>query len=235
MHSKRWFYMDFAAARKKWFICPNMETELLFIMTNGIMIYYILIRFRRTLNLFKIFELSKALRPDDISVRLLRQITIYIYLSFIMFYLYIFAIGCWSFFWNLHYLISIFKRRNIFDALNYRGMQLIFIIFKMAERLIACPFIHYYLIKELFDINQWTCQPRRSSKDLFILLACGVADDFHDWKDRKRLFNRWHQRDVRSSLEGISSATNASKGNKWELFAVLRFISWWPTWNIKEQ
>ena len=101
------------------------------------MIGPIFLRSRYTLKILKSLDVRKATGPDHMPARLLVNIATCIYKALSILCRRILFEGRWPECWRKHYLVPVFKRKEVFLCKKYRGIHLTSIMSKVAERVIG--------------------------------------------------------------------------------------------------
>ena len=130
------------------------------------------LRERWTLKFLRSVDVSKATGPDGLPARILREIAFVIFMQLTVLCRRILKEGHWPKIWRMHNICPLYKRKNKFDALNYRGIHITSILSKIAERVIGVPLLQSFEHLNSFGDHQWAYRKKRSSKDLIAVLMC---------------------------------------------------------------
>jgi len=73
--------------------------------------------------------------------------------------------GRWPSLWILHWIVPLFKKKNVFDAKNYRGIHLTAQLSKVAERILKQLYVPYLASTVSFGPNQFAYTEGRGARD----------------------------------------------------------------------
>ena len=104
-----------------------------------------------------------------VSAAILKNVTDCVSVPFTVVVRRLFQEGCWPQCWKQHLICPIFKRGAAFTPENYRGVHLMTILSKVAEKMVGSHLVPY-LQRTTFGENQWAFTPKLSSRDLVTML-----------------------------------------------------------------
>jgi hypothetical protein len=73
--------------------------------------------------------------------------------------------GRWPSIWILHWIVPLFKKKNVFDAKNYRGIHLTAQLSKVVERIFKELYVPYLSSTVSFGPNQFAYTKGRGARD----------------------------------------------------------------------
>ena len=81
--------------------------------------------------------------------------------------------GCWPDDWREHWLVPLYKKKEVWNPSNYRGVHLTSQLSKVMERMLGSFFMPFLAETGAFGPNQFAYTAKRSCKEL---LALNVLD-----------------------------------------------------------
>ena len=126
---------------------------------------FVAIRSRSVLKILQGLDIKIATGQDGIGARILKELADVLAYPIAVLSRRILYEGCWPDRWRSHLLISIYKKRSVYAAINYRGIHLTTIMSKVVERTIGNPLIAH-LQSYGFGDHQWAFRKMSSARDL---------------------------------------------------------------------
>ena len=147
------------------FVMPPESTEHFFFAAVSDMSGDPLIRTRFVRRELKALRSNQATGPDGISAILLKELACFLDIPIAIICRKIFYQARWPEKWRTHWIHPLFKKGNVYDANNYRGIHLTSIVSKTIECVIGNPLISF-IQRKGFSNYQWAFRKRSSSRDL---------------------------------------------------------------------
>jgi hypothetical protein len=112
---------------------------------------------------------DKATGPDEVPARLLRKCSKCLAFPVILIARLILDKGYWP--WKTHWLAPVYKRKNVSDPGNYRGVRLTAHIGKTIERCIGTTVLPFLEKTNAFGTRQFAYRKQHSARDLLFILT----------------------------------------------------------------
>ena len=129
------------------------------------------IRARHAGKFLATLDVFSATGPDDISARVLRQLSGGLELPFAKLARCIVNCGRWPAIWTVHWICALYKRHAMSNPENYRGLQLTAQISKAMERYLASLFLPQLISVGAFGANQFAYRPGHGARDAILFLV----------------------------------------------------------------
>ncbi len=131
-----------------------------------------MIRRRWAFAALKNLETNKATGPDTLPARLLKAAAKESSIAVA-----IIARRCvqehgWPDMWRDHWVHALYKKRSPANPENYRGIHLTAVLSKVVERTIGRLLVRFLDEADVFGASQWAFRPKRSCRDVVVLLIC---------------------------------------------------------------
>jgi len=131
---------------------------------------FIPIRTRNIERFLAKLEESSGTGPDFIPARILKWLASLLALPFAKLARLIVSQGIWPNIWKIHWICGIFKKKSIYDPLNYRGVQLTAQMSKAMERFLASTFMPDIINLGAFGENQFAYRKEHGARDAVLYL-----------------------------------------------------------------
>jgi hypothetical protein len=113
---------------------------------------------------------DSATGPDELPSRILKECAKALARPLCMLARIIISQGRWPEAWTLHWIVPLYKKKQVFLAQNYRGVHLTAQISKAMERLFRTLFMPFLLQCNVFGPNQFAYVPERGARDALALM-----------------------------------------------------------------
>jgi hypothetical protein len=114
---------------------------------------------------------DSATGPDGLPTRILKECAKVLAKPFRIVAKLILAQSRWPEAWTMHWIVPLHKRKNVYDAVNYRGIHLTAQLSKAMERLLRCLFTPFLLKTCAYGPNQFAYTPERGARDVLALMT----------------------------------------------------------------
>ena len=88
--------------------------------------------------------------------------------------------GSWPDIWGQHWVAPIYKKKNVFDPMNYRGVHMTAQLAKVVERLLRLEFSCELTSEVSIGPNQFAYCAERGSRDAVAYLMLSWLDGFRE-------------------------------------------------------
>ena len=129
------------------------------------------LRSNRARTILKALDESSATGPDGVSALILKRCCAELAVPFCYLARVIIASGEWPDFCRNHWVFPLYKRKSVFQADNYRGIQLAPQLSKGMERFLGKLFLPYLECANVFGENQYAYRPARGARDAILVLV----------------------------------------------------------------
>ena len=161
----------FAKTFNNKFPLPAETHELFFAYVQPRMTELNVIRSRHARKELRKLRVDQATGPDHHAAILLANLADVLDVPLAILCRRIYREASWPQRWRLHWLVPLFKKGNVYDPRNYRGIHLTSILSKVAERIIGSPLIAF-LQQHGFGDAQWAFRKKTGARDL---VTCTIA------------------------------------------------------------
>ena len=114
--------------------------------------------------------------PDHLPARILKYCAKELAKPVRMLTLLILATGTWPEMWLQHWVAPLFKRKNVYDPSNYRGIHLTAQLSKVVERLVKALFVPFVTRTIGYGPNQFAYSTGRGARDALATLVLKWVD-----------------------------------------------------------
>ena len=94
--------------------------------------------------------------------------------------------GEWPALWMEHWIIPLYKRKSVYQAVNYEGIPFTSQISKIAEKILALIIVPQLIWNEAYERNQFAYMPDRGASDALTHLVITWMLQFG--KNKKNLY-----------------------------------------------
>ena len=135
-----------------------------------------------TLNALKALKEDSATGPDKLPTRLLKACAEELADFLTDLVLRILLEGEWPDDWREHWVVPLYKKKSVWDALNYRGVHLTSQLSKVVERVLAKLLEPYLELPLAQGPYQFAYRKERGARDALLLLVCSWLVAFNTGK-----------------------------------------------------
>ena len=183
---------------------------------------FLRVRERHTLAVLKGLKEDSATGPDNLAARVLKKCASALAWPLTLLARRILRTRFWPTLWTHHWIAALYKKKSVFDPLNYRGIHLTAQASKVIERLLG-RFLFPPLVERAFGDFQFAYRPKRGARDA---VAVYVVTWISMLNDRKKI--GVYCSDVSGAFDRVSARRLLDKlaphGLNADLFAVVQ--SW---------
>ena len=127
------------------------------------------VRSRLATKYLKELKPDKATGPDLLSARVLQQCAKELGVAVAKLTRRILKTGVWPEDWKTHWVVPLYKKKEVWNPSNYRGVHLTSQLSKAVERLLGTLFLPFLEATGAYGENQFAYRKQRSCKDLLAL------------------------------------------------------------------
>ena len=127
------------------------------------------VRTRLTRRLLKALKVDKATGPDLLSARVLQKCAAELAVPVAKLTRKVLATGEWPDDWRIHWVTPLYKKKEVWNAKNYRGVHLTAQLSKVVERVLASFLTPFFQVTGAYGQNQFAYSQKRGCKDLLAL------------------------------------------------------------------
>jgi hypothetical protein len=109
--------------------------------------------------------------PDLLPARILKWCSAQLVKPVLMLMLIILKTGTWPTAWLEHWVVPLYKKKNVYCPDNYRGIHLTAQLSKVAERLIRSLYRPFITLCNSFGHNQFAYTPGRGARDALAVMV----------------------------------------------------------------
>ena len=141
-------------------------------MGNGL-----ILRMRNAGQILKALDINSGTGPDGLAAIILKRCASKLAMPFCKLARIILREGSWPTCWRYHWILPLYKKKSVFNPLNYRGIQLTPQISKAMERFIGRLFLPKLRsictrTGAAFGENQYAYRPGHGARDEILYLVC---------------------------------------------------------------
>ena len=131
---------------------------------------YVPVRPRRVKRVLDALDICSGTGPDGISTRIFKECSEELSLPLAKLLRRIVETDWWPTAWTIHWPMPLYNRKSVFDAVNYRAINLTAQIFKVAERSL-CPHLVPALEARAFGSAQFASRKEHGCRDALAFYA----------------------------------------------------------------
>ena len=135
---------------------------------------------RRAFEILKNLREDSATGPDILPTKILRKVAAELAKPFVALASLIVAESRWPSLWLVHWMVPLWKKKSVYDALNYRGIHLTAQLSKAMERFLEPMFSPHIERTLAFGPNQFAYTRRRGARDALAVMVLTWLRGFNE-------------------------------------------------------